>query len=83
MKHYDLSDVFAMGETVEMVLERSVRDENAATDFINVVMAEPVHFQSVASAKVYRGKDAVVKYLQCFIQSHVTLGGGKVFNTPF
>ncbi len=33
MKHYDLSDVFAMSETVEAVLERSVRDENAATDF--------------------------------------------------
>ncbi len=74
MKRYDLSDVFAMGETVESVLERFVRDENAATDFINVVMAEPTHFQSVACAKVYQGKDAIIKYLQCFMQRYAALG---------
>lgn len=77
MNYYDLSDVFAMSETVESVLERSVRDEKAAADFINAVMAEPAHFQNVASAKVYQRKDAVVKYLQCFVQSHATLGADK------
>lgn len=77
MQHYDLSDVFAMSETVESVLKQSVRDEKAVTKFITAVMAEPTHFQSVASAKVYQRKDAVVKYLQCFMQSHAMLGAEK------
>lgn len=68
MESYDLSDVFAMSETLETVLKRSIRDQTVATDFINAVVAQPAHFQRIASAEVYQGEDAAVKYLQFCIQ---------------
>lgn len=72
-RSFDVTDLYAMAETVETIFFKSRAAPSAAEQFRSVIMNKRPRHSKVAFSEVYQKQDAVIKYLQWFFINHASM----------